>query len=454
MNLTALHLMKQKQLPLYQQIYESIRKDILDGFIHPGDRLPSLRDAAEQLKVSRTSIERAYEQLQLEGFLQASPKRGYFVSVTEDDIRIRRRILTPPSKTEYRPKYDFRSLSVDVQNFDSVIWKRYMRDILEQQKTIYSYGSVEGEWELRTALQQYLYSNCGVIADIEQILIGASFQTLLSLICGMLEKSAVIGMEKNSFLKAQQIFQDYHFPVICLDFHNEAELLEQLRSNHITLFYCHSASFGETKAPISEAYRNVLLTWADQEDTWILEDNHNGEIAVRTQVHSAMQGFDRHHRILYFGSFSKLLLPSLRIAYMVIPPYFLDKFKKRRQYYNASASKIEQLALARYISDGHLERHVRRLRRQYEKKSILMEKLLQEFFSDIPYRLNRAGLCYHIFTDPAYFPRIMQECHKIDMIVKCDDTSIILSFAAVDEKTMRTAIPLLRKQFNKVIHQT
>lgn len=454
MNLTALHLNKQKHIPLYQQLYESIREDILNGFIRSGDRLPSLRDAAKQLKVSRTSVERAYEQLQLEGFLQASPKRGYYISVTEADIRIRRRILTPPKKPEYRPKYDFRSLSVDVQNFDSVVWKRYMRDILEQQETIYSYGSVEGEWELRTALQQHLYSNCGVIADIDQILVGASFQTLLSLICGMLEEDTVIGMEKNSFLKAQQIFQDYHFPVVCLDFHNEAELIDQLRCNHITLFYCHSASFAKAKAPISETYRSVLLEWADREGTWILEDNHNGEIVVRTQLHSAMQGFDRHHRVLYFGSFSKLLLPSLRIAYMVMPPYFHDKFKKRRQYYNASASKIEQLALARYISDGHLDRHIRKLRRQYEKKSILMEQLLQESFSDIPYQLNRAGLCYHLYPDPACFEKIIQECHKIDMIVKFDDTSIILSFAAVDEETMRTAIPLLRKQFNKVTHQT
>lgn len=454
MKMTALHLNTQKHIPLYQQIYESIRNDILHGYIHTGDRIPSLREAAEQLGVSRTSVERAYEQLQLEGYLLASPKRGYYISVTEDDIRIRRRILRPPEKPDYQPRYDFRSLSVDVQNFDSVVWKRYMRDILEQQETIYSYGRVEGEWELRAALQQHIYSSSGVVADIDQILVGASFQTLLSLICGMLDEHTVIGMEKNSFPKAQRIFQDFHFPVVRLDFQNEAELIKQLKTNHISLFYCHSASFGESKAPITETYRNVLLDWANRENAWILEDNHNGEIVVRTQIHSAMQGFDRHHRILYFGSFSKLLLPSLRIAYLVMPPYFLDKFIQRRQYYNASASKIEQLALARYISDGHLSRHIRKLRRQYEKKSLIMEQLLQKSFFDIPFQLNRAGLCYHIYPKVSCLQEITEACRKVDMIVKQDDTSIILSFAAVDEETMRAAIPLLRKQFNKVTHQT
>ena len=142
----------------------------------------------------------------------------------------------------------------------------------------------------------------------------------------------------------------------------------------------NSASAGYNHQPLNKKKRKELLAWAAERNAMIIEDDHNGELCYHTRMTPAMQGFDTGGHVVYIGSFSKILLPSLRISYMVIPQALQYRYDQRANSYSPTSSKIEQLALARYIADGHLERHVRRLRRHYEHKSIHMRTLLEQWF--------------------------------------------------------------------------
>ncbi|MBW7573870.1 MocR-like pyridoxine biosynthesis transcription factor PdxR [Caproiciproducens faecalis] len=368
--------------PLYQQLYLTMKASIEAGHLAKGERLPSIRRLAEDLKLSCTTVENAYQQLCVEGYIQSRPQRGYFVlTAAHDDVRRKpRRVGTLPA---YAPaiRYNFGSDCVDSDNIDIKVWRRHIREVLNRQEVIAGYGEHQGEYALREALSAYTYSVRGVVASPEQIVIGAGTQPLLTILCGLLNgHDTRVAMEEPGFLQAEQIFSDCGLSVLHLPADESGIRMDALKESGVKLLFVSPSNRIQTGASLPMGRRFELLSWAKETGGIIIEDDYNGELRYNARPIPAMQSMAGSESIVYIGSFSKLLLPSVRIGYMVLPEPLLERYLARASRYNQTASKIEQLALSGYIKSGQLERHLRRLRKLYAAKSTALMKALKNAF--------------------------------------------------------------------------
>lgn len=359
-------------LPLYQQIIDGIKEEMNSGRLPQGARLPSIRKLAEELGLSRITVENAYLQLSEEGYLASKPKSGYFATdlqqLSQSPVRETRRVLT---EADPPVLFNFQSNSVDARSLDTAVWRRYVNQALKSPQVLSSYGHSQGEPILRQVLANYSFNARDVRCSPEQIVVGAGVQSLLHILCGLI-KSQVhrIGIQNPGFTHAEQVFQDHGLTT-------GPFALDQPWENQAYDLVCINPSNPYAGGPLSAARRLALVRWAQEKQVFILEDDYIGEFRYLMRPVPSLQGMSNGDYILYLGSFSRTLMPSLRISYMVLPPSLLPAYEAFKDKYNQTSSSIEQLALAGFIADGHLRRHIRRLRKLYAHKSQLLQKELQ-----------------------------------------------------------------------------
>jgi len=377
-----LQLDKSSAVPLYRQLYLCIRGAVEAGHLKKGDRLPSVRRLAADLALSCTTVESAYQQLCVEGYLKASPQRGYFALDAECNVPTRRAAPAAVPHAAAAPvRYNFGSDCVDENSMDLTIWRRNIRNSLNRCGALASYGEHQGEEELRTALASYSFGMRGVVASPKQIVIGAGTQPLLFLLCGLIapDRRSVV-MEEPGFPQAEQVFADCGFSVGKLPCDSNGIRMDRLEKSGAHFVYLSPSNRVRTGSPIPMSRRVELLKWAGRTGGTVIEDDYNGELRNRARPIPAMQGIADGKGVVYLGSFSKLLLPSIRIGYMVLTPELLARYLPRAALYNQTASKVEQLALAEYIRSRQMERHLRRLRKLYSEKSEALLKALRRAF--------------------------------------------------------------------------
>ena len=198
----------------YQVIYEMYKESILSGILKYGDRVDSIRECVKKMNVSKTTVENAYNKLVLDGFISSQEKVGYVVSMNPERILLHQEILDySSSHKEKSYEYDFRIQSVSFDSFETTIWKRYMKGVLNDKRLMSSYGLAQGEYGLRQALCKYVYQNRNILCFPEQMVIGSNYQSLLYIFCGMLDKSKVIGLSTLVDDQAKQVFLSYGFHV-------------------------------------------------------------------------------------------------------------------------------------------------------------------------------------------------------------------------------------------------
>ena len=387
---------KNGQEPLYHQLYCALRDAIAreNGALLPGQRLPSIRQLCEDLHVSRTTVESAYQQLCVEGYLEARPQRGYFVLAAGGAPRAHPAPL-PPQAPRPKARYNFGTDAVDAGCADLKTWRRHIRDVLNEPEALVRYGDPQGEPALREALCAYSGAARGVVCSPAQIVIGAGTQPLLSLLCGLLQgKAGAVAFEEPGFLQAEQVFLDCGIGVVHLPCDESGLTPQELRESGVRAAFVSPSNLKSRGGSIPLARRQALLSWAKDTGGLFIEDDYNGELRYRARPIPAMQGMAADGQVVYLGSFSKLLLPSVRIGYMVLPSPLLPLYRARAERYNQTASKIEQLALASYIQKGELARHLRRLRKVYAQKSqTLLHALRQAFGTRIELHLQETLLC-------------------------------------------------------------
>lgn len=364
----------------YRTVYENIKSAVLVGAIKQGERLPSIREAASQLKVSRTTVESAYTRLCIEGIAESRPNRGYFIIGTgkaETAGETERVIYTP------KIRYDFSSRHIDKASADTEIWRRLVRGVLRDSDVLTSYGDPQGEIALRSALSAYAYKSRGVVSSAENIVIGAGIGPLLNILCGIMGRKVTVGLESGGFKEAESIFTDYGIEFKPLKSDSSGAEIQELYSKNIDVLFLEPSSLSKISVNGISRRRVEFGNWLKEDKKRIIiEDDYNGELRYTARSLPAFQS-KAAESCVYIGSFSKLLLPSVRIAYMVLPPVFTEIFNNRKRFYNQTCGKTEQLALAEYINCGDLEKHLRRLRRLYYAKSQLLCRELKTNISDL-----------------------------------------------------------------------
>lgn len=428
----------------YEMVYQKYRHDILEGFLSNQQQLPSIRQSCQIFKTSQTTIEHAYEKLMLEGYITSHPQIGYFVNIDQERIALHKQLdhyQTTHQTIHY--VYDFRSQTVSQDSFEVNIWKRYFKDVLDDMAQLSTYGDSQGEYVLREALCQYAYKVRGVLCHPEQIVVGSNYQSLLFVLCGLLDKNMVIGMEYQVNTQTKRVFESYGFKVEMIQMNNQGIDMEDLKKHHIDVLYINSASQGLKRKPMPIHLKNQLLSYTSHHNIIIIEDDYNGELTYHSKERYAMQGVSHNDNIIYCGSFSRLVLPSLRMSYMVFNRQYSDIYQKHKKEYGPTASKLEQLAFAQYIVDGYLDKHLKKLKKEYKEKNKAMLHSLQKY-CPFPYDLDEAYLCYHIQLHQVDENAFIQSCYNQKIAIQNIQNHILsLSFASLPLQEIDQAVQLL-----------
>lgn len=426
---------------LYNTVYKSIKEAVNQGVIKKNERLPSIREAASQLEVSRTTIENAYAKLCIEGIAESRPQKGYYIIGKANTAEKSSAIIT---KDESGIKYDFSSRRIDTGAADTENWKRLIRSVLRDSDVLTSYGTPQGEVQLRKALASYTYKARGVYAKPENIVIGAGIGPLLNILCGIMGRNITVGIENGSFKEAENIFSDYGIKTISLKSDSNGALTEELDKNKCDVLFLLPSALSKISITGISNRRNQFVKWANaQKNRYIIEDDYNGELRYTARTLPAFQA-KLSDKCIYIGSFSKLLLPSVRIAYMVLPDSLAEIFKNKMKFYNQTCGKTEQLALTEYIIGGNLEKHLRRLRRLYYNKSVVLLKELKkhtDIFKEI--NLFETSLTVEVKTNlNAPSGDICQKCSQKGIrVMSCGKSGCIrLCFAGINQKDIAIAI--------------
>lgn len=357
----------------YIELYEHYKRLILNGMLSPGAKLSSVRQAAQELSLSRTTVENAYALLSAEGYITAKPQSGYYVSEfpTKDRSVDEVSSFVEMQKPNNNYVYDMVTVSADRESFDFNLWRRYIKSALRQDRRLLSYGDSRGEADLRAAIAKYVNSQRGVVCTEENIVISAGTQGLLSILCVLLKGEKNIAFLGTDFPKGRTVFEDYGKTVISL---NNGFDEERLKESEASVIYVSPSHIDSKGSVLSMSERTKIVEYARKADCLVIEDDYDSEFRYASQPVLSIQGLDGGSNVIYIGTFSRLLLPSIRISFMVLPQRLSRQYIERANLYNQTASIAEQIALCQYITDGHLLSRIKRQKKIYAAKSELICK--------------------------------------------------------------------------------
>ena len=356
-------LKKKPGVPLYEALYRCIRQDILTGKLRPGEKLPSKRALAAHLELGKITVEAAYAQLLSEGYIRSQEKVGYFV---EDVERPPQPSAPAPSPAQPRQEAPLLDLTANgTGHFPFTVWSRLQREvILDYDRRLLLPLPNQGIPELRQAIAGHLAAFRGMQIAPENILVGAGTDFLYNLLIQLLGRDKVYAVEEPGYGKIRQIYAAGGVKCVsalldgqgvCPRSLGEAEVLHISPSHHFPTGLV---------TPLSR--RQELLDWAGTE-RWIIEDDYDSEFRFASHPLHAMQSMEPQ-RVIYINSFSKSLAPSIRISYMVLPGALMERFRRELGFYGCTVPSFEQYTLARFIREGHFEKHINRMRRFYQKR--------------------------------------------------------------------------------------
>ncbi|MCQ4636776.1 PLP-dependent aminotransferase family protein [Anaerovorax odorimutans] len=368
----------------YLQLYDYIKEAILSGEIRAGEKLPSLRSLSRSLGLSMTTVELAYSQLTVEGYIYSKPQSGYYagnVLPTETITPLKKQDVSPLDRTMEAQEPEF---YYDLDCFDFNKWKKCVNKVITEYSPLLFFESdPQGEMALRYEISKYLYQSRGVICDPTQIVIGAGTQQITNHLANILKKMAVdhVAVEDPGYMPVNNIFRDRGFSITPVKVGKEGITIDRLPSNIRSAVYVSPSNQVPTGAVMPIGKRYELLEWAIKNDSIIMEDDYDSELRYFGKPIPALQGLDTKERVVYLGSFSTTLFSSIKISYMVLPPAMAEIFRTIRGDYTQTCSKMEQLTLALFMEKGFYQTNIKKLRNLYSQKLHAVVKCLSTNFT-------------------------------------------------------------------------
>jgi GntR family transcriptional regulator/MocR family aminotransferase len=384
--MTTLHLPfdRSSGVPIHRQVYDGLRHAILDGRLRPGQRVPATRALAVELGVSRLPVLSAYDQLLHEGYLTGRTGSGTYVSgaLPDDLLRVqpattgisrtgaprRSAARLPPPGPEWGLGA-FRTSLPALDEFPHRLWARLVaRHAHGLTHAQMAYGQHAGELPLRAAIAEHLRSARAVRCEADQVLITSGSQAALRLAGAvLLGPGDRVAVENPGYPGARAALAASGAQLVPVPVDEEGIKVTSLerrgdRVRAVSVTPSHHYPLGSS---MSAARRLALLEWAAEREGWILEDDYDSEYRYVSRPLGALQGMDTHQRVIYVGTFSKVLFPAVRVGYLVVPPALWPRFIEAREAFDNFSPTLYQLALAEFLRDGHFARHLRRMRGVY-----------------------------------------------------------------------------------------
>lgn len=438
---------------LYMQLYDYYKELILDGKMKQGTKLPSIRKCAAQLQVSRTTAEMAYMLLAADGYIISRPQSGYYVTGLwhERNSKAEKKKAEQANrdkKETIKIHSDFSITAGGQESFNLDLWRRYVKSALRQSERLITYGNPQGEEDLRQVLSNYLTQSRNVVCSPENIVIGAGFQSLLHILCPLLRNRKRIRFLDPHFRQGKAVFEDYGYSVLETGQEN-ADLLYVTPS--------HLNRWGDIM-PVKDRF--LLLQQAADTGSILIEDDYDCEFAYLNHPAPALQGLDGGNHVIYLSTFSRTLLPSIRISFMILPDELLESYGKRKSLYNQTVSKADQIALCQYIRDGHLQSQIRKTRKMYEEKSSQFLRLVKMVLDEKTYGLcitqGESGMIVKIelpshISSTELEKQMLLKGVRIGILSEGNKKSggIYLSCSSVPEKNWEEALRILAEEIKR-----
>ena len=390
-------LKKQPGMPLYESLYRCIREDILKGNLAPGTRLPSKRALCANLEVSKITVEGAYQQLLAEGYIRSQEKVGYFVENVE-------RLAAPCPEQTPPPAKICQGVDLTANGsagFPFSVWSKLQRQVvLDLGEDLLQPVPNQGLWELRAAIAAHLAQFRGMQVSAENILIGAGTDFLYNLLVQLLGADKRYGVEEPGYTKIRRIYAAAGAQCSGVEMDKEGVCPEKLADAQV--LHLSASHHYPTGIIMPTGRRQALLDWVSAEaDRWIIEDDYDSEFRFNARPMPALQSMDRQGKVIYMNTFSKTLAPSIRISYMVLPRRLMESFREKLGFYSCTVPSFEQHTLARFISGGHFEKHINRMRKFYKtRRNRVLSAISASPIADrLTIREENAGLHFLIRVD-------------------------------------------------------
>jgi GntR family transcriptional regulator/MocR family aminotransferase len=365
---------------LSARIYRQLRDAVLDGRLRAGERLPPTRELARRLAVSRNTVAVAYDRLTADGFLTGRVGAGTYVTGSLPAPKPRKtpsargpqpkaiwRSLPPPAATVAdAPEYDFRVGIPDAALFPLETWRRLLAR--ELRSGFAHYADPGGHADLRAAIARHVGVSRSVRADADDVLVTQGAQQALDLLCRvLLSPGDRVAIEEPGYRQAKLLFASHGAEVVGVPVDGEGLDVAALPSRTKLVYVTPSHQF-PLGTPMSLARRTALLAWAERADAVVVEDDYDSEFRFSDRPLEPLQSLDRGGRVAYVGSFSKTLLPLLRLGFLVAPPSLRDALRTARQLSDWHGDVPAQAALARFVDEGLFARHIRRATKVYAER--------------------------------------------------------------------------------------
>ncbi|MFC0274591.1 PLP-dependent aminotransferase family protein [Metabacillus herbersteinensis] len=372
----------------YMQIYEQIRQAILEKKLLAHAKLPAKRRLAEQLNISIITVQIAYEQLQSEGYSYSVERQGYFVSEIEDEWYYAENATASLRKTEQPEHFiNFKNGQVDAAVFPYKQWNRLYRKQLNKFNGCNA--PWQGEYSLRIEIARYLQQARGLACQPEQVYIFSGFQQQLMNVSLFFNRRA-IGIEEPGFIRARSVFEQLQLQCHAISVDEEGCCVP---NETIKLLYTTPAHQYPTGVIMSVARRIQLLQWSIKQDAYIIEDDYDSEFRYKGAPIATLSHLDSSERVLYFGTFSKTLLPSLRMSYLIMPTSLQSDFEEFNTYQKSTVSRIDQQVVAKFMAEGHYSAHIAKMRTLYRaKRCCLIESIIKHLGEEFEVMGDAAGL--------------------------------------------------------------
>ncbi len=389
--------------PLFRQVYRGTRQAILSGALCPGERLPSTRDLAEQLGVSRTVILLAYDHLLAEGFVTGRGGSGTFVSSgmarnvapgTRGLARVRLSrfgktvsgsiaTVNTPALLPTIPRYNFVYGRSDLATFPFALWRRLLlRQARKASTKQFDYGSALGNTDLRAAICAHLRRSRAVVCEPDDVIVVNGSQQALDLVIRVLvDPGDAVALEDPQYDGIREALRAAGARLRAVPVDREGLDPAQLPDDARLVFVTPSHQF-PTGVILPLERRLALLNWARRKNAVIVEDDYDGEFHYEGRPLESLQGLDREGRIVYIGTFSRTVFPSMRIGYVIAPKSLVPSLTAAKWLCDLHSASLEQQTLADFIAGGMYERHLRRLRRRNTARRAALLESIAKYLGD------------------------------------------------------------------------
>ena len=447
---------------LYEQIYEYVKSEIRRGSLGEGTRLPSTRVLAENLKVSRSTTQMAYDQLVAEGYVKAVPHRGYCVlgieEMVEVEVELPGGFIREEEGEQGRTIIDFSPRGIDLTHFPYNAWRKVTKNTLvEDNKEMFLTGSPQGEPALREAIRGYLHSARGVNCRAGQIIIGAGNEYLLMLLYQILGPGRTIAMENPTYKQACRVFESLGYEIAPVDMDGSGMEVNALKASQADIAYVMPSHQYPTGIVMPVARRQELLKWAGKKaERFLIEDDYDSEFRYKGKPIPALQGLDKEGKVIYMGTFSKSIAPAIRVGYIVLPQPLLKIYQQRLGFYASTVSRIDQRILYQFLTEGYYERHLNRMRAIYRGKHDALLGQLRQLEQDFEISGENAGL-HILLTSKKGKPEnwLIQRAKEKGVKVyglsayfiyshrRCRSSTVLLGYARLSEEQIKRGAKLL-----------